>query len=132
MIKSSQNSLISRRSSRYPEVRFSDLDYADDIALFEESDTRMAETTVAIRTTAGILALHTSFKKTELMPTGKSTSPNPIVPLGNEGHIKVLEHFKYLGAFSSAGGTHVKELNNIIDKAAGAFRELEKVWKDRP
>ena len=26
--------LIPRRSSRYPEVRLSDLDYADDIALF--------------------------------------------------------------------------------------------------
>ena len=123
--------LIPRRSSRYPEVRFSDLDYADDIALFEESDSRMAETTEAIRTTAGKLGLHMSFKKTELMSIGKSTSSNPIVPLGNEGNIKVVEHFKYLGAFSSADGTNVKEINNRVGKAAGAFRELEKVWKDR-
>ena len=58
-------------------------DYADDIALFEESDTRMAETTEVIRTTAGKLGLHMSFKETELMLIGKSTSPNPIVPLEN-------------------------------------------------
>ena len=56
------------------------------------------------------------------MSIGKSTSPNPIVPLGNEGNINVVEHFKYLGAFSSAKGANAIELNN---------RELEKVWKDR-
>ena len=39
-----------------------------------------------------------SFKKIELMSIGKSTSHNAFVPLGNEGKIKVLEHFKYLGA----------------------------------
>ena len=33
--------LIPRQSSRYLEVRFTDLDYADDIGLFEDSDTRM-------------------------------------------------------------------------------------------
>ena len=32
--------LIPRRSSRYPEVKLADLDYADDIALFEESETK--------------------------------------------------------------------------------------------
>ena len=70
-----------------------------------------------------------SFKKAELMSIGKSTSPKPIVPLGNEGNIKVVEHCKYLGAFSSADGTNVKELNNRIGKAAGAFRESEEGWK---
>ena len=67
------------------------------------------------------------------MSIGKSASPNAIAPLGNEGNIKVViavEHFKYLGAFFSADGTNIKELNNRIGKAAGAFRELEKVWKD--
>ena len=72
-----------------------------------------------------------SFKKIELMFIGKSTSHNPIVPLENEGNIKVVvEHFKYLEAFSSADGTSIKELNRI-GKAAGAFRELDK-WKDLP
>ena len=40
------------------------------------------------------------------MSVGKSTSPNPIVPL--EGNIKVVEYFKYLGVFSSADSTNVK------------------------
>ena len=95
---------------------------------FEECDTRMAETTEAIRTTAEKLGLHMRFKKTKLMSIGKSTSPNPIFPLGNEGNINVVEHFKYLGGFSSADDTNFKELKNKIGKAAEAFRELEKVW----
>ena len=94
-------------------------------------------TTEAIRSLAGKLGLHMSFKKTELMTIGKSTasaytpSSTPIVPLGNEGNIKVVEHFKYLAAFCSADGTIGKELNNRIGRAAGSFRELEKIWKDR-
>ena len=60
-----------------------------------------------------------------------STLPNPIVPLGNESKIKVVEHYKYLGALSGADGRNIKELNNKICKATGAFRELKKVWKDR-
>ena len=93
---------------------------SDDIALFEESEAEMAETTEAIRVTAGKLGLQMSFKKTEIMPLGQASVPNPIVPLGNEGHIKVVQHFKYLGAYT-------KELNKRIGRASAAFRELDKV-----
>ena len=37
--------LIPIRSSVYPAVKLADLDYADDIALFEESEVEMANTT---------------------------------------------------------------------------------------
>ena len=76
--------LIPRRSSRYPEVKLADLDYADDIALFEESETKMAETTEAIRATAGKLGLQMSFKKTEILPIQhQSSKTTPAVPLGS-------------------------------------------------
>ena len=120
-----------RRSSRYPEVKLADLDYADDIALFEESDAEMANTTEAIRAITGKLGLKMSYKKTEIMSIGKASGSNPIFPVGNEGLIKVVDHFKYLGAFCSAGGTNVKELNSRIGKTSAAFRELDKVWRDR-
>ena len=94
--------LIPRRSSRYPEVKLADLNYADDIALYEESDADMANTTEAIRAFAGKLCLKMSYKKTEIMSIGQASGSNPIVPLGDEGLIKVVDHFKYLGAFCSA------------------------------
>ena len=52
---------IPRRSSRYPAERISDLDYADDIALFEDTEKDMAETTEAIRKSASKLGLMMSF-----------------------------------------------------------------------
>ena len=123
--------LIPRRSSRYPKETLSDLDYADDIALFEENEQNMAETTEAIRKSASRLGLMMSYKKTEILPVGQPSSYMPTVPLGDEGNINVVAHFKYLGAYCSADGTNTKELNCRIGKAAGAFRELDKIWKDR-
>ena len=83
--------LIPRRISRYPEVKLADLDYADDTALFEESENTMAETTEAILATAGKLGLQKSFKKTLILPIGRQPSKTaPAVPLGNEGIIKVV------------------------------------------
>ena len=103
----------------------------DDIALFEASEAAMAETTEAIRNIARKLGLQMSYKKTEILPIGCATTLTPVVPLGDEGNIKVVDHFKYLGAYCSADGSNTKELNNRIGKASAAFRELDKVWKDR-
>ena len=46
-------------------------------------------------------------------------------------YIKVVDHFKYLGAYSSSDGTNNKELNYRLGKAAGILRELDKIWKNR-
>ena len=73
-----------------------------------------------------------SFKKTEILPIQhQSSKTTPAVPLGNEGIVKVVDHFKYLGAYSSADGSNAKEINHRIGKASGTFRELDLVWKDR-
>ncbi|XP_072019669.1 uncharacterized protein [Amphiura filiformis] len=65
------------------------------------------------------------------MSVSRSNVTKSAVPLGNEGLIKVVDHFKYLGAYCRADGSNVKELNSRIGRATGAFRELDKVWKDR-
>ena len=72
-----------------------------------------------------------SYKKTEILPVGQSSLQKPKVSLGAEGDIKVVEHFKYLEAYCSTDGTNTKELNFRVGKAAGAFKELDKIWKDR-
>ena len=124
--------LIHRCSSRYPEVKLADWDYADDKALFEELETKMVETTEATRATAGKLGLQMIFKKTEILPIQhQSSKTTPVVPLGNEGIIKVVDHFKYLGAYGSTDGTNAKEINHRIGKASGTFRKLDMVWRDR-
>ena len=92
-----------RRSSRHPAEKLSDLDYADDIALFEETEKDMVETTEAIRKSASKLGLMMSFKKTEIMPIAHHSNNDPTVPLGDEGNIKVVDHLKYLGAYQQFG-----------------------------
>ena len=42
-----------------------------DVALFEESENTVAETTEAIRATAGKLGLQMIFKKTEILPIAR-------------------------------------------------------------
>ena len=42
----------------------------------------------------------------------------------------MVKHFKCLGAFAGADGAIVGELGGRIGREAGAFRELEKVWRD--
>ena len=85
----------------------------------------MTKTTEAIRAIEGKPGLKMSYKKTEIMFIGLVSSANPTVPLGNERLIKVVGHFKYLGAICFADGKSVKELNSRIGKAS-AFRELDK------
>ena len=88
--------------------------------------------TEAIRATARKLGLQMSFKITEILPIGRQSSKTaPVVPLGNEGIIKVVDHFKYLVAYCSADGSNGKELNHRLGKVSGIFRELDVVWKDR-
>ena len=100
--------LVPRRSSRYPEVKLAHLDHADDIALFEKK----------VRKTTGKSGLKMSYKKKEIIFIRQASKANLIVPLGNEGLIKVVDHFKYLGAFCSMGPTS----KGRIGKASGAFR----------
>ena len=54
------------------------LDYADDIALFEEIDVEMAKTTEAIRAIAWKLGLKMSYIKTEIMSIGQASGSNLI------------------------------------------------------
>ena len=56
----------------------------------------MTDTTEAIRKSAGKLGLMMSYRKTEILTVGPSSPQSPSVPLGNEGNIKVVDHFKYL------------------------------------
>ena len=49
-----------------------------------------------------------------------------MVPMGDEGLIKVVDHFKYLGAYCSADGSNAKELNHRIGKASVLLKNLRR------
>ena len=45
--------------------------------------------------------------------------------MGDEGLIKVVDHFKYLGAYCSADGSNAKELNHRVGKASVLLKNLK-------
>ena len=81
--------LVPRRISRYLEIKFADLDYADDIALFEETDVEITKKTEAIREIGNVVS-RWATKRQRSCPSGVS---NPIVPLGNGGLLQVPRSF---------------------------------------
>ena len=89
----------------------------------------MANTTEAIRATAGKLGFEDGLQENRDSANWSLLHNTPTVPLGDEGNIKVVQHFKYLGAYCSADGTNTKELNHRVGKVAGAFRELDRIFK---
>ena len=84
--------VLPMQSSKYPTERFSDMDYAKDIAPFEESDTRMAETTEG-RELENFDCIWVSRRLSWTHVNWQVTSRKPIVSLGIEGNIKVVEYF---------------------------------------
>ena len=65
---------------------------------------RWQKTTGAIHEIAGKPGLRMSYKKTEIMCIGQASGSNLIVPLGNEGLIKIVDHFMYFRAFAVPRG----------------------------
>ena len=82
---------------------------------------------------ASKLGLMMSFKKTETMSIGHHSNNDPTVHCTSWWwrEYKSCRSFKYLGAYSSSDGTNTKEPYYRLGKAAGIFRELDKIWKNR-
>ena len=86
-----------RRSRRTPAVVVTDLDFADDIALVSQQIEGAQEMLVRIETEANNVGLHLNTTKTEAMVFNVS---QPIILTAKNGSpIKIVENFKYLGAW---------------------------------
>ena len=78
----------SKTQLEIPRIKLPDLDYADDIALFETNEKTTFQQK-PLESLQASWASMMSFKKT----VGPSSSPKPSVQFGNEGNIKVVDHF---------------------------------------
>ena len=57
-----------RKSRRFPAVKITDLDFADDIALLSDEIQQAQELLTRIETSAAKVGLHMNVKKTKVMP----------------------------------------------------------------
>ena len=80
----------------------SDLDFADDIALLEESFTKQQELTTNLEQNANKVGLRVSVEKTKAMKIAKDANTNHIKV--NDQPIDNVKQFKYLGSISTDDG----------------------------
>ena len=113
-----------RRSSRLLLQRLNDLDYADDIALFESSQERAQEQLTECSKAALNVGLEINIGKTKEMIINNNTETQPL-KLNNE-EIEIVNDFKYLGSLVASSE---KDIKCRKGQAWGAFWKMEKLWK---
>ncbi|EYC02896.1 hypothetical protein Y032_0097g3004 [Ancylostoma ceylanicum] len=103
--------------------RLTDLDYADDIALLAESDSRLQEATSSLNQEATKSGLRISAEKSKIMKIGIEHTPINI----NVGttQLENVTKFTYLGSTVSYDGDADIDIRTRIAKAAAVFRRLQ-------
>ncbi|EYC04191.1 hypothetical protein Y032_0089g2273 [Ancylostoma ceylanicum] len=103
--------------------RLTDLDYADDIALLAESDSKLQEATSSLNQEATKVGLRISAEKSKVMKIGIEHTPINI----NVGttQLENFTNFTYLGSTVSYDGDADSDIRTRITKAAAVFRRLQ-------
>jgi hypothetical protein len=111
------------------EGKLADLDFADDIALLEESWEGMRKLTDSVEREAGLVGLRINTTKTKIMKVGKWTVTENIKV--GEDVLEEVEHFCYLGSMISSNGSCDKEIGSRLGKANATFGRLNNIWKNK-
>jgi hypothetical protein len=115
-------------SRRDKDWRLSDLDFADDVAVFEENTKDMQESLNQINTKASGTGLVINELKTHIMAI--NTNDHTQVTIEDK-EISKVEKFKYLGSTFTSKGDLDTEINLRIAKASIAFSELKNIWNKK-
>ena len=112
-----------RRSRRYPTEVLADLDYADDIALLENSIELAQDLLVRVEKACQDVGLFLNAPKTKYMHLNPSTNVHLVASDGSE--IDLVGDFKYLGGYMDSG----HDMLTRIAQSWSALHCLQKVWK---
>jgi len=102
-----------------------DLDFADDIALIDDSWNSMQQTTFILTKEANKVGLYINAEKCKLMTTSVWSDRSDIQDAGSV--MEKVDHFCYLGSYLSSNGSCEKNVR--IGKAAAVFDKMRKIWK---
>ena len=113
-----------RESSRRPEQRLNDLDFADDIALLENEVERSKQQLESTNRRAMEVGLEINTEKTKQLIISPYNGPH--LPLILEHRpIEIVEDFKYLGSLVA---TAIKDIKARKGQAWTAFWKLKNIW----
>ena len=116
--------LTKQKSRRFPAVKITDADYADDLAVL--ADILKDATTLLhnIEKTAKETGLYLNADKTEFICLNQEASEGMKSLSGEK--IKQVADFKYLGSYVASTE---RDVGIRIGKAWGALNQLDKIWK---
>jgi hypothetical protein len=112
------------RSRRYPAVKLTDVDYADDLALLTNNIQDATALLHKIEEAASEVGLYINAKKTEYIVINQDQTCEIRDSSGNL--IKVVKDFKYLGSYIAFTE---KDVEIRLGKAWGALNQLDTIWK---
>ena len=116
--------LAKRKSKRYPAMKITNADYADDLAVLADVLKDATFLLHSIERTAKEIGFYLNADKTEFICFNQDVSER-MKSLDGE-KIKQVEDFKYLGSYI-ASTEH--DVNIRLGKAWNALNELDKIWK---
>ena len=119
-----------RRSSRYRQYRLSDLDFADDIALIDDTEERLQPATSLLEDKGSKVGLTINSKKTKVMSVSKQEC-NINITLTNQDALENVQNLNYLGSTISRSGDMSPELNNRLGRAASTFSNLLPIMRQK-
>ena len=132
-----RGAVLQEATPSHPGKDVMDTDYADDMALLDNTKEGLQETTDLLCKYTAYAGLKVNVKKTQVMAIGKGTSQRPYTEKQTlntviEGQeIEQVSNFTYLGVKLSSDGTIDKEISTRIQKATGAFNQLNNIWINR-
>ena len=109
--------------------RFTDLDFADDLALIAEDEQICQEMTTQLAAHGEMVDLHISYEKSKTIRTNQRKKDQPIY-LGKT-ELEYVDKFTYLGSIIAKDGDVETNVNMRLAKAAAVFRRLNNGWKSR-
>lgn len=139
-----QNKTISRglvlqksNSDEEADTTVMDTDYADDMAVLDNSKSGLQESTDLLCKYSAYSGLRVNANKTKTMAINKSAGQQPYTEACSldttveNAPVEQVSHFTYLGTVLSSDGTLDRELTVRIQKASGAFKQLYRIWNNR-
>ena len=115
-----------RRSRRYPAVKVTDVDFADDLALTTDTAEQAQDLLLSLELAANSVGLHLNESKTKYIRVNLSESDSTVIKAASGQEIEQVDDFVYLGSriMSSEKDFDVRKA-----KAWRACHQLKATWK---
>jgi len=115
-----------RRSRRYPAEKFTDADFADDLALTTDTVNQAQDFLLALEEASNSVGLHLNSSKTKYIAINENTNVN--ITSRDGSSLDKVEDFIYLGAKLKSPSSDIERRKAL---AWVACHKLKSIWKSK-